>query len=47
MNVLEKLESYTNKFLEKAGMKIQIVPFKELASLEDMCLVDGRKFARE
>jgi|GEM_PF-5066063 hypothetical protein len=47
MNVLEKLESYTNKFLEKAGMKIQIVPFKELASLEDMCLVDGRKFARD
>lgn len=47
MNTLEKLESYTNKFLEKVGMKIQIIPFRELASLEDTCPIDGKKFGRD
>lgn len=44
--VLEELESYTNRFLKKVGMKVYISGYAELKSLEDYCSNDGYKFKR-
>lgn len=44
--VLEELESYTNQFLKKVGMKVYISGYAELKSLEDYCSNDGYKFKR-
>jgi len=44
--VLEELEMYTNRFLEKVGMKVYVNGYLELKSLEDYCSNDGYKFKR-
>jgi hypothetical protein len=42
--IFSKLEVYINYFLDKVGMKVHLLPYKELASLEDVCELDNYMF---
>ena len=44
--IFSKLEVYINYFLDKVGMKVYLMPYKELASLEDVCELDNYIFRK-
>lgn len=44
--IFSKLEVYINYFLDKVGMKVHLMPYKELASLEDVCELDNYIFRK-
>lgn len=45
--LIDKLEYYTNEFLQTVNMSIYIIPFKELSSYEDTCQIDGYRFSKD